>query len=95
MNNRGAKALCEAALRGDLEAVRNKLATRTDVDARDRSGSTALTLAAALDNYEMAAFLLKAGADACLAPMRHDGHSLNQKPVGHCSAFEPWGGSER
>ncbi|HVX63446.1 MAG TPA: ankyrin repeat domain-containing protein [Pirellulales bacterium] len=69
--NRGAKALCEAALRGDLEAVRDRLAAGADIDAQYRNGSTALTLAAALDNYEMAAYLLEAGANAGLAT--HEG----------------------
>jgi ankyrin repeat protein len=65
--NRGAKALCQAALRGDLPEIRNRLAAGTHVNAQDRTGSTALSLSVALGNGEIVAFLLEAGADVGLA----------------------------
>lgn len=66
-NNRGAKALCEAALRGDLPEIRSRLAAGTQVNAQDSTGSTALSLSVALGNGEIVAFLLEAGADVGLA----------------------------
>ncbi|MGE5193406.1 MAG: ankyrin repeat domain-containing protein [Deltaproteobacteria bacterium] len=66
-NNRGAKALCESALGGDLPEIRKRLAAGTHVDAHDRTGSTALSLSVALGNREIVAFLLEAGADVGLA----------------------------
>ena len=66
-NNRGAKVLCDAARRGDLEDIRKKLANAIDVNAQDRSGFTALTSAAAINHREIVAFLLDAGADVDVA----------------------------
>jgi ankyrin repeat protein len=66
-NNRGAKAFVEAAERGDLETIRAKLAAGVSVNAQVRSGSTALTMAAAAGHGEIVVFLLEMGADVNLA----------------------------
>jgi ankyrin repeat protein len=62
-----ARALIEAAERGDLPAVRAQIAGGADVDARDGAGRTALFLAAQRGHLEITRALLTAGADVNIA----------------------------
>jgi ankyrin repeat protein len=55
--------VAEAAMRGDVEAVRSLLAAGEDVDAAQGDGMTALHWAAERGDPELAALLLDAGAD--------------------------------
>ena len=54
--------LADAAMRGDVEAVRTLLEGGADVDAPQGDGMTALHWAADLDNVEMVEMLVAAGA---------------------------------
>jgi ankyrin repeat protein len=55
--------LADAAMRGDIDAVRSQLEGGADVNANQGDGMTALHWAAHKDNLEMARMLLAAGAD--------------------------------
>ena len=55
--------LAEAAMAGDIDAVRSQLEQGADVNAAQGDGMTALHWAAHRDNLEMARMLLDAGAD--------------------------------
>ncbi len=55
--------VADAAMKGDLARVRALIANKTDVNAAQPDGSTALHWAAHFDNIEMAVVLLKAGAN--------------------------------
>ena len=55
--------LADAAMRGDKEAVRSLLKQKTDVNAAQGDGSTALHWAAYRDDSELAKMLITAGAD--------------------------------
>ena len=59
---RSATAVADAAMRGDLAAVRSLLATRADVNTPLGDGMTALHWAAERGDVAMTAALLKAGA---------------------------------
>ena len=52
-----------AAIRGDVERVRQLLQSGVDVDARDRYGQTALMLAAHHGHREMVETLIESAAD--------------------------------
>ncbi len=54
--------VADAAKRGDHAAVRNLLAQKADVNARQPDGATALHWAAWRDDVELAALLLRSGA---------------------------------
>jgi ankyrin repeat protein len=56
-------ALLEAAARSDLIEVKNLLEIGADVNAKDKSGITALMFASADGNKDLAALLLAKGAD--------------------------------
>jgi ankyrin repeat protein len=56
------RAWRDATRRGDVRAVRERLATGVDPDARDRYGQTGLMLAAYGGHAEVASALLAAGA---------------------------------
>jgi ankyrin repeat protein len=58
----GDTRLSEAAMQGDKSAVRTLLQQKTDVNAAQGDGTTALHWAAYRDDLEMAQLLLKAGA---------------------------------
>jgi ankyrin repeat protein len=66
-NNRGIKSVLEAVQRGDLETVRQKLAAGFDVNAQNKTGSTPLSMAVAVDQREIAKFLIEHGADPNIA----------------------------
>ncbi len=55
--------LADAAMRGDAESVRALLDRQVDVNAPQGDGTTALHWAAYRDDLELAALLIKAGAD--------------------------------
>src|SRR6187431_1858652 len=55
--------VADAAMRGDLDAVRSLLKQGADVNAAQGDGSTALHWAAMRDSVEMAQTLLSAGAN--------------------------------
>lgn len=55
--------LADAAMRGDINAVRSLLKQKVDVNAPQGDGSTALHWAANLNDLEMAKLLIGAGAD--------------------------------
>ncbi len=55
--------LADAAMRGDIDAVRSQLEGGADVNVDQGDGMTALHWAAHKDNLEMARLLLDAGAD--------------------------------
>lgn len=57
----GARDLIESAAAGDLAAVRRALDAAADVDARDESGRTAVTAAAAGEHVEVVRALIDAG----------------------------------
>ena len=59
--------LVEAARKQDQGAIRGLLNQKTDVNARDSDGSTALLWLAHWNNFDTADLLLRAGADANLA----------------------------
>jgi uncharacterized protein len=52
-----------AIRRGDIQAVREMLGARADVNSRDRHGQTALMLAAHHGYHELVEALVEAGAD--------------------------------
>ena len=52
----------EAAMKGNIEAVKQHLAAGTDVDAKDMNGETSLTWAAYSGHKEIAELLLANGA---------------------------------
>src|SRR5579864_3210512 len=56
--------VADAAKKGDKAAVRTLLAQKADVNARQPDGDTALHWAAWRDDVELAAMLLRAGANA-------------------------------
>lgn len=56
----------EAALTGDLEAIRGHIAAGTDLDARDAYGSTPLFVAITFDRVAAARALIEGGADLSL-----------------------------
>ena len=53
----------EAIKEGDIQAVKQHLATGTDVDAKDEHGGTALYSAAVVGHNEIAELLINKGAD--------------------------------
>ena len=56
-------SILDAALSGNIEAVKQHLAAGTDVDAKNRSGSTPLLGAAYGGHKELVALLIDKGAD--------------------------------
>ena len=58
-----ARALHEAAAKGDVAAIRKALATGVAVDARDSAGRTPLLIATHANKVEAARALIAAGAD--------------------------------
>jgi len=58
-----AAGLLEAAASGDVESVRQSVAAREDLEARDERGWTALMFAAFRGHLDVARVLLEAGAD--------------------------------
>jgi ankyrin repeat protein len=63
--------IADAVMNQDPSAVRALLAKKTDVNAPQADGTTALHWAARWDELEMAGLLIRAGADASIA--NHDG----------------------
>jgi uncharacterized protein len=59
--------LADAAMKGNREAVRSLLLRKTDVNARQVDGTTALHWAVRSDDIEMADLLIRAGANVSLA----------------------------
>jgi len=59
----GDESFIDAVKRGDREAVRTWLARRTDVNAREADGTTALHWAVRADDAEGVALLVRAGAN--------------------------------
>jgi uncharacterized protein len=57
------QALIEAAKQGDLRQVQELLKKRTDINAKNNAGSTALTMASFGGHIETVKFLLDGGAD--------------------------------
>lgn len=57
------KALCDAAMNGDLAAIQNLLQQGVSVDARNQQGESALNIAAANNKKDVATLLLQHGAD--------------------------------
>jgi len=60
----GKSDVADAAMRGDLAAVRTLIVKKADVNAPQVDGATALHWAVHLDNAEMVEALIKAGANA-------------------------------
>jgi len=58
--------LVEAAGKGDLKQVEQEITRGTDLNARDKTGNTALMAAAAKGHVDVVRKLLEAGADASL-----------------------------
>ena len=52
-----------ASLTGDVEAVKEHIEAKSDLNAKDEYGSTALIISATFDKPEVAKVLLEAGAD--------------------------------
>lgn len=78
-----AAALIAAAGRGDAEAVRGLLARGAVVDARDDRGATALVRAAYGNHVDVAALLIRAGADVDLADdTRQSAYLISTSEVG-------------
>src|SRR2546428_13817477 len=65
--------VADAAMRGDKAAVRSLLAQRSDVNAPQADGATAIQWAAYKDDLERAALLITAGANG--KPRKHEGSS--------------------
>lgn len=63
--------VADAAMKGDISAVRTLLGQKTDVNAQQADGATALQWAAYNNNLALADVLIKGGANAKLA--NHDG----------------------
>ena len=64
--------LLEAARRGDVAATRSALARGADVEARDASSRTALTLAVTSDFVDVARVLVEHGASPNALDAKHD-----------------------
>ena len=67
----GASPLADAAMKGDKAAVKTLLQQKTDVNAPQPDGATALQWAAYRNDSELADLLLSAGANVKVA--NHDG----------------------
>ena len=57
-------SIVDAAFKGNIEAVKQHLAAGTDVNAKNKSGTTPLHLAAFKGHKEIVELLIDAGADA-------------------------------
>jgi len=58
-----ASPMADAAMKGDRAALRELVAQRADVNARQGDGATAIQWAAYKDDLEMARMLVKAGSN--------------------------------
>lgn len=70
--NAANRAILDAALIGDVDAIRKAIAAGDDLDLRDENGSTALMTAASFGRTEAAIALIKGGADPDLKNNRGD-----------------------